>query len=154
GSGSSLSSPGSSSAFAVSSSSTTSSTSSSSGFCSSSCLRICCSSSVGTCRSLSACCRRGVMISCVVSRCERLCFISMAGILARSQAELLPEIETPCLGVGRQLVRRALHQDLSLIHDVGAAGHAQCLPHIVVRDQDAEAALAQPGHDLLDLRHG
>src|SRR5215831_1370423 len=152
-SGSSLGSPESASAPFVSWSSTTSSTSSSSGFCISSCLRICCSSSVGTCSSLSACCKRGVMMSWVVSRCERLCFISMAGILARSQAELLPEIEAPCLGIRGQLLGRPLHQDLALVHDVGAARHSQRLPHVVIRDQDAEPALAQPGHDLLDLRH-
>ena len=62
----------------MSSCSVTSSTSSSSGFCSTSCFKICCSSSVGTCSSLSACCRRGVMMSfCVWDRWSE-CFISIA----------------------------------------------------------------------------
>src|SRR5439155_21914018 len=140
------------SSLAKSSLSVTSSTSSSSGFCMISCFRICCSSRVGTWSSLSACCRRWVMIS--TGRCERFseCFISIV-VDSLSQAEPLAEVNLPRPRVGGQILGRALKQDASLVHDVRTVGDAQGLAHVVVGDQDPESPLAQPAYDVLDLGH-
>src|SRR5947207_5364519 len=116
----------------------------------SSCLRICCSSSVGTCSSFSACCSRGVMMSCVRRPSCREGLMSMAGRLS-SHPELVAEIDLPGFAVVHQLVGGALQPDPPLVHDVRAVGDAQRLAHVVVGDQHAEPALAQALHDGLDL---
>src|SRR5436190_22245282 len=137
------------SSLAMSSLSVSSSTSSSSGFCISSCFRICCNSSVGTWRSLSACCKRWVMISAGFwLRCSE-CFISMMGSV--SQAEALAEVDLACSRIARQLLGGSLHQDAPLVHDVRAVGDAQRLPHVVIGNQNAQPPLTQALDDVLDL---
>src|SRR5438093_7297630 len=131
-----------------SSCSATSSTSSSSGFWISSCFKICCSSRVGTWSSLSACCSRGVMMSAGRSDMLSDGFNSMAiPILKR---ETLAEVDFPSPGVLRQLFRSALQQDPALVHDIGPVGDAKRFPHVVVRDQYAQAAIPQSSDDILD----
>src|SRR3989442_6220686 len=128
------------SSLARSSLSVSSSTSSSSGFCMISCFRIIWSSSVGTWSSLSACCRRGVMMS--AGRSDRLSvgFISMA--VSRLEAETLAEVDLPGPRVAGQLLGGALHQDPALVHDIGSIRGAHRLAHLVVRHQDAQPAVA------------
>src|SRR5262245_38942494 len=140
------------SSLAMSSLSVTSSTSSSIGFCMISCLRICCSSRVGTWSSLSACCRRWVMIS--TGFCDRFseCFISIV-VGSFSESETLAEVDLARPRVVGQVLGRTLKQDAPLEHDVRAIRDAQCLAHVVVGDQHAQSPFAQPAHDVLDLAH-
>src|SRR5215471_2047374 len=131
----------------MSSCSVTSSTSSSSGFCSTSCFRICCSSSVGTCRSLSACWSRGVMMSfCVCDRCSECC-ISMADPREALEGESFAQIVLACQRVLGQLLRRTGELDAAIEHDVRAIGGVERDAHVVVGDQQSQAARAQPPDD-------
>src|SRR5207244_10576366 len=81
-------------------------------------------------------------------RCSE-CFISMVDSV--SQAEALAEVDLAGSRISCQLLGGSLHQDAPLVHDVRAVGDAQRLPHVVVRDEYAQAALAQPMDDVLDL---
>src|SRR6266545_4440967 len=134
------------SSLAMSSLSVSSSTSSSIGFCMISCLRICCSSRVGTWSSFNACCRRCVMISagfCV--RCSE-CFISIVDD-SPSQSEALAQVDLAGPRVVREVLGRALQQDAALVHDVRAVRDAQGLANVMVGDEDPEPPLAQPSDD-------
>src|SRR3989442_14853848 len=137
------------SSLARSSLSVSSSTSSSSGFCMISCFRIIWSSSVGTWSSLSACCRRGVMMS--AGRSDRLSvgFISMA--VSRLEAETLAEGDLPGPRVAGQLLGGAPPQDPALVDDIGSIGDAQRLAPGFGGGQHAQPAAPPAGHDVLDL---
>ena len=137
-----------------SSTSANSSTSSRNGLRTSSSLMICWSSKVGTWRSFRACCSCGVMtIRCCCAWC-RPCFSSMA-ILRRGRHATARTVRPDriCgLGTGHQEGGASFDEDPALVHDGGAVGDAQRLPHVVVGDQHAESLLLQPLDDVLDLR--
>ena len=65
--------------------------------------------------------------------------------------ELLAQIDLSGLGVVGQLGGGAGGEDPPVVEDVGAVGDGERLPDVVVGDQHADAALLQPGHDLLDV---
>src|SRR5262245_44548876 len=137
---------------ARSSCSATSSTSSSSGFCMISCLRICGSPRVGTCSSVSACCKRGVMMS--AGRSERFSegFMSIC-VISILERESLAEVNLAGLRVVCQLFRGSLHEDATFVHDVGAIRDSKRLAHVVIGDQHTQPPVTEAGHDVLDLRH-
>ena len=70
------------------------------------------------------------------------------------QPEIGPEINSPHVVVGRQLVRRAAAEDAAVVHDVRAVGDAQRLAHVVVGDEHADPPLLQVEDDLLDVGDG
>lgn len=68
--------------------------------------------------------------------------------------ELIPQVETPSQGIVNQVMPTALHQDLSLVNDVGPGGDLQGLPHVVIRDQNADSFGRQLSDDLLNVGYG
>ena len=104
------------------------------------CCTTCSSSRVESWRSWIACCSSGVMTTRWLIRWTS--FI---------ERELLAQVDLPGLRVVGQLGRGAGGEDPAVVEDVGAVGDGEGLPHVVVGDQHADAALLQPGHDLLDV---
>src|SRR5262245_35643824 len=70
------------------------------------------------------------------------------------EGELLPEVYLPGGRIIRDLARRPRHQNLAAVQDVGPVGDGERLAHVVIGDQDADTAVAQAGHDLLDVADG
>src|SRR5690606_30912234 len=68
--------------------------------------------------------------------------------------ELLAEIEPAHVGIADDVVRRAFGQYLAGIDDIGAVGQPQRFAHVVVGDQDADAAVGQMAHQVLDVADG
>src|SRR5215831_15122500 len=117
-------------------------TSSSSGFSRSSFCTTSCSSSVDSCSSWIACCKSGVM---------RGAPPWPWGSSPRLEREPLAQVDLPGHGVVGDLGGGAGHQDLAVVENVRAIGDGQGLAHVVVGDEDADAALAEPADDLLDV---
>src|SRR5438034_266697 len=61
----------------------------------------------------------------------------------RSQPERLAQVHLTDLGVGKDFFGTPGSNDRALIDDVGPGAHAQGLAHIMVSDQDADAAVRQ-----------
>ena len=57
-------------------------------------------------------------------------------------------------GVGRELFRGALLQDLALEEQVGPVRDTEGFLHVVVGDEHADVALLQMRHNALDVLHG
>src|SRR5258706_2745209 len=100
-----------------------------------------------SCRSLIACCSWGVITSCWASRWT--CLISSA--MTYLQPEALAEVDLARLRAGRDRFRTSLFQDQPLVDDVGAVADAERLAHVVVGDQNADAAGGELADDLLNL---
>ena len=47
----------------------------------------------------------------------------------------------------------ALHQQLAIVQDIGAVDNLECLTHIVVGNQHADAAVLQVGDEVADFPH-
>ena len=58
------------------------------------------------------------------------------------QAEVIAQIHAPDFRVVAQLVGPALPEDFAISEDVCAVGDAECFPHVMIRDQDANARTA------------
>src|SRR5688572_13726120 len=126
--------------------------SSSSGFSRSSFWTTSWSSSVLSCSSWMACCSSGVMTTRWLCRRESRVSIAMAVLVPSDlQRELLAEVDLSGYRIMGDLVGRAGHEDLAVVEDVGAIGDRERFPDVVVRDEDTDAALLQPPHDLLDV---
>src|SRR5205823_4228700 len=67
------------------------------------------------------------------------------------QPEFLAEIEPAHVGIGDDLLGAALGENLSSIDDIGAVGEAERLADIMVGDQDADAAIGEMAHQLLNI---
>src|SRR2546429_10001831 len=61
----------------------------------------------------------------------------------RSHSKFFAEIQTPHLRVLGQRARRARAKYFSLSHDIGAVGHAEGFAHIMISNQDPDAAAPQ-----------
>src|SRR2546428_436762 len=131
-------------------------TSSSSGFSSSSFCTTSCSSSVESWSSWMACCNSGVMTTRWLCRSERRASMAMA--TSRSpcalEGELLAQVDLPSDRIVGDLAGGARDEDLAIVEDVRTVRDGQGLPHVVVGDQDADAAIAQAPADLLDVGDG
>ncbi len=67
--------------------------------------------------------------------------------------EVLAEIKPAHFGIVDDVVLAALHQDLAGIDDVGPVGQSEGLAHIVVGNEDADAAGGQTPNQPLNLDH-
>src|SRR6188768_3860510 len=67
------------------------------------------------------------------------------------QSEIGTEVNPLDVLVRRQAFRRTPAEDRALVHDVGAIGDLQRLPHVVISDQDTDATVLQVHDDLLDI---
>ena len=56
--------------------------------------------------------------------------------------------------IGRQFLGIALEEDASFEQEIGAVGDVERLMHVVVGDEDADVAVFQLPHDVLDVLHG
>src|SRR4051812_15550478 len=127
--------------------------SSRSGFCSISVRMRSTSSSRESCSSLIACCSWGVITSCWLRR--RLCFSSSAMSYPHLlQLEALAEVHGARsfrrgdLGRGTGLEKPSFHQQNCAVAD------AQSLADRVIRDEDTQPALLEPGDEPLELVYG
>lgn len=56
--------------------------------------------------------------------------------------------------VGGQFLGQSLKEDTSFKEQVGTVGDRQRLLHVMVGDEDADVAVLQSPHDMLDVLHG
>src|SRR5262249_47660380 len=99
-----------------------------------------------------ACCSSGVMTTRWL--CRRGSRVSMAMMNRRGGAlegEPLPEINLTGFCVAGDLRSRPRDEDRPIVHDVGAIRDGECLAHVVVGDEDADAPIAQASDDFLDV---
>src|SRR5438874_4607219 len=131
-------------------------TSSRSGFSSSSFCTTSCSSSVESWSSWMACCNSGVMTTRWLCRSERRASMAMA--TSRSpcalEGEFFAQVDLPGDRIVGDLAGGARHEDLAVVENVRTVRDGQGLPHVVVGDQNADAAVPQAGDDLLDVGDG
>src|ERR1043166_6157205 len=71
-----------------------------------------------------------------------------------SHAELFAKIKPPPLRVFFPIARGAPAENFSFSHDVGAIRHAEGLAHVVIGDEDADAAPAQIENHTLNIVYG
>src|SRR5580765_6789858 len=67
------------------------------------------------------------------------------------QSELSPQIYSPHLLVAGKTRGGPAAKNRAVVNDVGAVGDAERLADVVVRDEHADAAIAQVKDDLLDV---
>src|SRR5262245_54483351 len=65
--------------------------------------------------------------------------------------EFLAKVKTSYIGIVDNLFRTALGQDLPGVDDIGAIGQAERFAHIVVGNQDADAAIGEVAHQVLNV---
>src|SRR5207302_10726469 len=65
--------------------------------------------------------------------------------------EFLAKVKAANIRVVDDLVRVAFRQDLPGIDNIGAIGQAQRFSHIVVGDQDADAAIGEMADEVLNV---
>src|SRR5678815_1997880 len=70
---------------------------------------------------------------------------------AQSHAEFSAEVDLAHAMVGKHVLRGALRQHGAFVHDVGAIADAERLAHVVIGDEDADAARLELAHDALDF---
>src|SRR5256885_6335070 len=117
------------------------------------------------------CCSCGVSVRCCESLSCRVCFIEMGrGYLARKivvqagqigkrggsrrcplQPEILAEINASNVFIINDLVWFAESEHQAVVDDVGMVANPQRFPHVMVRDEDADAAFLQKADDFLDV---
>src|SRR5258708_31274709 len=68
-----------------------------------------------------------------------------------AQSDLGPQIYSPHLLVAGKTRGRPAAKNRAVVNDVGAVGDAERLADVVVRDEHADAAIAQVKDDLLDV---
>src|SRR6185369_13981028 len=128
-------------------------TSSRSGFSSSSFCTTSCNSRVESWSSWMACCNSGVMTTRWLCRIERRASMAMA--TSRSpyalEGELLDEIDLSSDRIVGDLAGGSRDENLAVVENVRAVRDGQRLPDVVVGDEDADPAIAQPRDDLLDV---
>src|SRR5687768_2411802 len=135
-----------------------------------------CSSMVGSCSRRIACCSCGVIVSCWPIRSCRVGFIvARRGrapltnssfqptwvLLSKgrvpfgppSEPEILPQVDLAHVGICKDLVRGSGGQHGALVDDVRAAANPECFPHVMVRDQHADASVGEVAGDALDVVH-
>src|ERR1700694_1687910 len=70
------------------------------------------------------------------------------------EPECLAEIEPADVRIVDDVIGAALHQDLARINDIGTVGQPQRLAHIVVGDQNPDAAMGQMPYQRLNVAEG
>ena len=73
---------------------------------------------------------------------------------ARSDAEILPQIDSAHGLVADDFIGRATHQHFAVVQDIGAVNDFQCFAHVVIGDQHPDAAVFQIVHQMPDFGHG
>src|SRR5262245_36071952 len=74
--------------------------------------------------------------------------------VAGLQAEIFPQIKPPHFAAFDDLVGPALHENRAGVHDVSAIDEAERLAHIMIGDQDADAALLEVADQFLNVADG
>src|SRR5207244_11667983 len=73
--------------------------------------------------------------------------------LSLVQSKLGAQVDPANFLVGSQPSRSAALENDAVMNDVGAVGDAQGFSNVVVRDEDADSAVAQMKDDFLNVRH-
>ena len=68
--------------------------------------------------------------------------------------EILSQVHLPDLLIVKQCLGCAGSDKAAFVENICAAANAQCLAHIMVGDQHADAAFSQMFDDALDIDHG
>src|SRR5579883_1637534 len=77
--------------------------------------------------------------------------VARAALSRGLHAGLLAEINAPHIGIGDDLRRRPFHQHAALMEDIGAIDDLQGLTHIVIGDENADAAILEMGDEVADF---
>src|SRR6056297_3984797 len=77
----------------------------------------------------------------------------LGGHRISGDAETLTQIDAPHGFVTNDLVRRSGHDDRSVMQDIGAVDDLEGLTHVVIGDQNADAARLEVGHEVSDIAH-
>ena len=67
------------------------------------------------------------------------------------EAEFLAKVKAAYIRIVDDFFRTALGQDLPGIDDIGTVGQAERFAHIVIGDQDADAAIGEVADEILDV---
>ncbi len=67
------------------------------------------------------------------------------------QAEVRPEINSPHIFVGSQLIRSSAFENYSIRDDVSPISNAQRFTNIVIRDEHSNPARLEMKNDLLNI---
>src|SRR5438105_8215502 len=70
------------------------------------------------------------------------------------EPEVLAEVNLANVLIINDLPGRPRCEHAALVDDVRAVADAERLPHVVIGDQHADAALLEEADDLLDVEHG
>src|SRR5881296_3635686 len=120
------------------------------------------------------CCSCGVSVRCCESLSCRVCFIEMRreglarrivvqtghigngvyrGMRCPLQPEIFAEINASYVFIINDLVRFAEGEHQSVVDDVGVVANPQRFPHVMVRDEDADAAFLEKADDFLNVEY-
>src|SRR5690349_8180682 len=69
------------------------------------------------------------------------------------QPKLCAEVNTLHILVRSQRIRCSAAENHAIVHDVCPVGDAQRFSHVMVRDEDPDAALLQMENDVLNIGH-
>src|SRR5258708_36677928 len=69
------------------------------------------------------------------------------------QPEIFAEINASYVFIIDDLVGFAESEHQSVVDDVGVVANPQCFPHVVVRDEDADAAFLEKADDFLNVEY-
>src|SRR5258705_10221000 len=130
---------------------------------------------VESCNSRIDCCSCGVSVRCCESLSCRVCFIEMGredlagrivvqtgrngnggvvrGMRCPLQPEIFAEINASYVFIIDDLVGFAESEHQSVVDDVGVVANSQRFPHVVVRDEDADAAFLEKADDFLNVEY-
>jgi hypothetical protein len=70
---------------------------------------------------------------------------------ARSETEILTQVDLADVRIGKDLFRSTGRQNRALVHDVGSTADAEGLADVVVGDQHADSPIGEVAHDALDV---
>src|SRR5467141_3406960 len=121
------------------------------------------------------CCSCGVSVRCCESLSCRVCFIEMGredlagrivvqtgrngnggvvrGMRRPLQPEIFAEINASYVFIIDDLVGFAESEEQSVVDDVGVVANPECFPHVVVRDENADAAFLEKADDFLNVEY-
>src|SRR5258708_8255345 len=69
------------------------------------------------------------------------------------QPEIFAEINASYVFIIDDLVGFAESEHQSVVDDVGVVANPQCFPHVVVRDEDADAAFLEKADNFLNVEY-
>src|ERR1700675_962155 len=105
-----------------------------------------------SCRSLMACCNCGVMTRPRPCRISSFCPTpAMVAPCSWLEREPLAEIDAAHVAIADDFGGCAFLQQLAVVQNVGTVDDIECVAHIVIRDQNADAAILQVHNEIANF---